>query len=192
MKCLGILAGPRKGHATDKMIDAVLAGVKENGGEVEKISLYDYNIKPCTGCCACHDKNGCVIKDDHHLILEKMDAADIVVFGSPAYWANVTSEAKKFMDRSGSFFEMTSTGPKRSKAKPSCVVLITACGAPFPFSHLMGIVPGAMGAMKVFFGRMNAKVHTIYAGGMLDPVKSLPSEALIKNAHALGLMVCPK
>jgi hypothetical protein len=64
--------------------------------------------------------------------------------------------------------------------------LITACGAPFPFSHLMGIVPGAMQAMKVFFGRMNAKVHTIYAAGMLDPAKSMPSEALLKRAYDLG------
>lgn len=186
MKCLGILAGPRKGHATDKLIDAVLAGVKERGGEIEKISLYDYNIKPCTGCSACHDKKACVIKDDHHIILEKMDAADIVVFGSPAYWSNMTSEAKKFMDRSGCFFEMTSVGPKRTKAKPSSIVLVSACGAPFPFSHLMGIIPGVMGAMKVFFGRMNAKVHTIYAAGMMDAAKSLPSDALLKRAYDLG------
>lgn len=186
MKCLGILAGPRKGHATDTLIDAVLAGCKDKGSDIEKISLYDYNIKPCIGCCACHDKNGCVIKDDHHIILEKMDAADIVVFGSPAYWANVTSEAKKFMDRSGSFFEMTATGPKRSKSKPSKVVLVTSCGAPYPFSHLMGIVPGAMGAMKVFFGRMKASVHTIYAAGMIDPKNSLPSEKLLRKARGLG------
>ena len=115
-----------------------------------------------------------------------MDTSDVVVFGSPAYWSNVSSEAKKFMDRSSAFFEMTPMGPKRTKSTPRAVVLITACGAPFPFSHLMGIVPGAMRAMKVFFGRMNAKVHTIYAGGMLDPAKSLPSAALLKKAHDLG------
>lgn len=186
MKCLGILAGPRKGRATDKMIDAVLDGLKAQGGEVEKISLYDYNIKPCTGCCACHDNKPCVIKDDHHIILEKMDNADVVVFGSPAYWSNITSEAKKFMDRSSSFFEMKSMGPKRTKRTPAKVVLVTACGAPFPFSHLMGIVPGAIGAMKIFFGRMNAKVYSIYAAGMMDPKTSLPSGALLKRAHELG------
>lgn len=186
MKCLGILAGPRKGRATDTMIEAVLAGLKDSGGEIEKISLYDYTIKPCTGCGTCHNNKECVIKDDHHIILEKLGASDVVVFGSPAYWSNMTSEAKKFMDRSSSFFEMTPMGPKRTKDKPSRIVLITACGAPFPFSHLMGIVPGALGAMKVFFGRMNAKVYMMYAAGMMDPGTSLPSEKLLKKAHDLG------
>lgn len=190
MRCLGILAGPRKGHATDRLIDAVLAGAKESGAEVEKISLYDYDIKPCTGCSACHDKKKCVINDDHHIILEKMGDADIVVFGSPAYWSNVTSEAKKFMDRSGVFFEMTAVGPKRKEARPSRAILITTCGAPYPFSHLMGIVPGVMRAMKVFFGRMNARVYDLYGAGMMDPVKSLPSDRLLKKARELGKRSC--
>ncbi len=186
MKCLGILAGPRKGHATDKVIDAVLDGLKAAGAETEKISLYDYNIKPCTGCSVCQDGKECVIDDDMHIILEKMGSADVVVFGSPAYWCNVTSEAKKLMDRSASFFEMTATGPKRRKDKPSRVVLVTSCGAPFPFSHLMGIVPGVMKAMKVYFCRMNAKVYSLAATGMVDVQKSLPSASLVKKAYELG------
>lgn len=187
MKCLGILAGPRKGHATDVLIDAVLAGLKERGGEVEKLSLYDYTIKPCTSCCACgHKDMPCVIKDDMAMLLEKMGNADVVVFGSPAYWSNVTSVAKAFMDRSASFFSMQATGPKRTEPKPSKVVLVTSCGAPFPFSHLMGIIPGVVGAMKVFFGRMNARVYTIYAAGMIDAKTSLPSEALRRKASELG------
>lgn len=189
MKCLGILAGPRKGHATDRLMDAVLDGVKAVGGDVEKVSVYDYDIKPCTGCSVCQDGKDCVINDDMHIILEKMENADIVVFGSPAYWANVTSEAKKFMDRSASFFEMTATGPKRTKDKPSRVVLVASCGAPFPFSHLMGIVPGVMKAMKVFFCRMNAKVYAIAATGMIDVHKSLPSASLQKKAYELGRRV---
>ena len=186
MKCLGILAGPRKGHATDALIDAVLSGLKEGGGEIEKISLYDYAVKPCAGCCTCQQNKPCVIDDDQRIILAKMDAADVVVFGSPAYWSNVTSEAKKFMDRSADFFRMTGFGPRRTKPTPGAVVLVTTCGAPFPFTHLMGIVPGALRAMKVFFGRMNARIYTVYAGGMLDPAASRPSKKTLAKACALG------
>lgn len=192
MKCLGILAGPRKGRATDALIDAVLFGVRDAGGEVEKLSLYDYAIKPCTGCCACQNGSPCVIDDDQRLILRKMGAADIVVFGSPAYWSNVTSEAKKFMDRSADFFRMTTFGPRRNEPTPRAVVLVTTCGAPFPFTHLMGIVPGAMRAMKAFFGRMHATVHTIHAGGMLDPATSTPSGRTLKRAYALGKRVAQR
>lgn len=186
MKALGILAGPRKGRATDRMIDAVLDGLKANGAEVEKLSLYDYDIKPCTGCCACEKGKACVIKDDQHMILEKMDKADVVVFGSPAYWSNVTSEAKKFMDRAAWFFEMTATGPKRTKDRPSKAVLVSACGAPWPFTHIMGIIPGVMGAMKVFFGRMKVRIYTVYAGGMMDPYKSNPTPRQIRRAYKIG------
>jgi multimeric flavodoxin WrbA len=186
MKVLGILAGPRKGRATDRMIDAVLDGMKANGAEVEKISLYDYDIKPCRGCCVCEKERKCVIEDDESLILEKMGRADVVVFGSPAYWSNVTSEAKKFMDRAGGFFTMTVTGPRRTESRPGKVVLVAACGAPWPFTHLMGIIPGVMTAMKTFFGRMKAKIYTIYAGGMMDPNKSNPSLRQIKKAFNLG------
>jgi multimeric flavodoxin WrbA len=186
MKALGILAGPRKGKATDMMIDAVLKGLSEKGAEIEKISLYDYNIKPCTGCCACAKGHSCVINDDQRIVLEKMGNADVVVFGSPAYWSNVTSEAKKLMDRSANFFEMTPTGPKWTKDKPSKVVLVTSCGAPYPFSDLMGIVPGIMRVMKVYFGRMNAKVYTISATGMTDVHKSLPSKSQLAKAYDLG------
>ena len=56
MKALGILAGPRKGRTTDKLIDAVLEGIRDGGAEVEKISLYGLDIKPCMGCGAC-EKN---------------------------------------------------------------------------------------------------------------------------------------
>jgi len=186
MKALGILAGPRKGRTTDKLIDAVLEGIKDSGAEVEKISLYDLDIKPCTGCCACQKSGKCVIEDDHQMVLDKMDVADVVVFGSPVYWSNVTSEAKKFFDRSVGFFEMTDIGPKRTADKPGKVVLVSSCGVPFPFTHIMGVIPGCMRAMKVFFGRMKVKIKTIYAAGMVDPETSEPSEKLIKKAYRLG------
>lgn len=186
MKALGILGGPRKGHATDKMIDAVIKGLSENGAETEKIHIYDYNIKPCTGCCTCQRTGKCVINDDNHLILEKMEHADVIVFGSPAYWCNVTSETKKLFDRSIGFFTMTDIGPKRTKPNPKDVVLVTSCGAPYPFSHIMGVIPGVLRAMKIFFGRTKAKIHTIYAAGMMNPDTSMPSEKLLDKASRLG------
>ena len=186
MNALGILAGPRKGKSTDKMIDSVLSGLNDNGHTTEKISLYDYDIKPCTGCCSCEKTRKCVIKDDISVVMDKMNKADVIVFGSPTYWNNVTSEAKKLFDRSAEFFEMTAMGPKRKEENPSHVVLVTTCGAPFPLSHMMGIIPGIFRAMKVYFKRTRAKLHTIYVPGMLDAEKSSPSEKVLQKAYRLG------
>jgi len=186
MKALGILAGPRKGRTTDMLVDKVLQGLKDSGAEMEKISLYDLDIKPCTSCCACAETRKCVIDDDHQSVLDRMDKADVIVFGSPTYWSNVTSVAKTFFDRSPRFFEMTKMGPKRTADKPNKVVLITSCGAPYPFSHILGIIPGCMRAMKVFFGRMKVKIKTLYAAGMEDPATSKPSEKVLEKAYQLG------
>ena len=44
MKALGILAGPRKGKATDHLLDEVLRGLKDSGAEVKKVYLYDLSL----------------------------------------------------------------------------------------------------------------------------------------------------
>lgn len=186
MKALGILAGPRKGYATDLALDAVLAGLRERGVETEKVDLYALTIQPCRGCSQCAKTRRCFIQDDHPALLDKMEQADIVVFGTPAYWSNVSSEAKKFFDRSISFFEETKIGPRRKLPHPSKVVLLTACGAPFPFSHLMGIIPGVMRAMKVFFGRTRARLYPLAITGMMDPATSKPSPRQLERARRLG------
>ncbi|MBD3379191.1 MAG: hypothetical protein GF408_01870, partial [Candidatus Omnitrophica bacterium] len=160
MKALGILAGPRKGGATDSAVDSILKGIRDKGGETEKVSLYDLDIEPCTGCCACHRRGVCVIEDDHPPLIGKMAEADVVVMGSPVYWSNITSEAKKFLDRGLPFFEWGKMGPVRKARKPAKVILVVSCGAPFPFSHILGVVPGAVGAMKKFFGCTKAGIRT--------------------------------
>lgn len=186
MKAIGILAGPRRDGTTAKVMDKILFGLKDKGAEVEKLSLYDYDIKPCTGCCACEKSRECFIEDDHRMILDKMADADVVIFASPVYWSNVTSEAKKFFDRGIGFFEQGMMGPVRRESKPGKVVLISSCGAPFPFSHMMGVMPGAFRAMKAFFGRTSAKLYKFAVPGMMDAEKSQPSEKILNKAYSLG------
>jgi putative NADPH-quinone reductase len=115
-----------------------------------------------------------------------MAVSDIVVLGSPVYWCNVTSVGKKFMDRMLPFFRMGKMGPVRKEEKPSKVVLVTTCGVPFPISHIFGVVPGCLKAMKWPFGRMQAKVSTIYCAGMVDTGKSRPSARTLAKARKLG------
>ncbi|KJJ84052.1 Multimeric flavodoxin WrbA [Candidatus Omnitrophus magneticus] len=185
MKILAILAGPRKNQVTDNLTNNVLKGFKEQGIESEKIYLYDSNIKPCTGCMSCYETQKCVIKDDMELILNKMRESEIIVFASPVYFSNVTSDAKKFFDRGVSFFKMTQIGPKQITPKPKSVILITSCGAPFPFSHILGTIGGSLRAMKAFFGCMSVKIQTITATGIMNFDKKTCAKFMGK-AYNLG------
>ena len=48
-KVMAICAG-RHGGNGEALAKEALCAVREAGGEVELINLFDYNILPCTGC----------------------------------------------------------------------------------------------------------------------------------------------
>jgi multimeric flavodoxin WrbA len=65
--------------------------------------LYSLNYKGCLSCFYCKRKDKergtCIIKDDLAPILEKVKAADAVLFGSPIYFMNITSGMQAFLER---------------------------------------------------------------------------------------------
>jgi multimeric flavodoxin WrbA len=87
MKIMAFVGSPRKGSNIDTLIDKVIEGAKSKiEAEVEKIYLYEANIKNCTGCLACTAFRGgqdCPLKDDMAGILQRMIKADLLIFGSP-------------------------------------------------------------------------------------------------------------
>ena len=54
MKLMAFVGSPRRGSNTDLLIDSAISGAQSlEAMEVEKIYLYDADIKTCTGCLAC-------------------------------------------------------------------------------------------------------------------------------------------
>lgn len=168
MKAIGIVAGPRKGQLTDRLTDSALKALADRGIEVEKVYLTDLDMKPCMGCRACQKDGRCVIKDDFNALADKFKGSDIGVFSSPVYFANVTSCAKRFFDRGYSMFKESSFGIDYRFKKPVSAMLITSCGAPWPFSILMGISTGGVNAMKFFFKYMRVKKRIMVVTGARD------------------------
>ncbi len=101
MKIVGIQSSPRgKQSNTLKLLDAALNGALEVGAEVEAIDITKLNIKYCTACDSCHETGVCSIKDDFNVVLEKLLAADGLIWSSPNYIKNVTAQLKTLFDRS--------------------------------------------------------------------------------------------
>lgn len=100
-KVLVLSGSPRKGGNSDLLCDAFVKGAKESGNEVEKIFIRSKNIGYCNACYYCRDKgNGqCAIKDDMAEILDKMQAADVIVMASPVYFYSVDAQMKALIDR---------------------------------------------------------------------------------------------
>ena len=61
---LTLMSSPRKNGNTDRLANAFIKGVEENGYSTEKIYVNYQNIKPCLGCNVCQKTNQCVQKDD--------------------------------------------------------------------------------------------------------------------------------
>ncbi len=97
-----ILSGsPRKGGNSDLLCDQFLKGATEAGHKVEKVFLGEKKIAYCKACYYCTNNGGkCAIQDDMSEILDKMQAAHVIVMASPVYFYSIDAQMKAVIDRS--------------------------------------------------------------------------------------------
>ena len=90
MKVLMINGSPNQRGCTDTALNIVAGALTENGIDSETVWLGNRALRDCVGCRACRKLNNrCVFDDDIvNRILEKAEAADGFVFGSPTYYAH--------------------------------------------------------------------------------------------------------
>ena len=107
MKIVGIIGSRRKNGNSAVLVRTVLEAVQTAvpHAETEMLFLGDYAIDACTGCEGCRKTWECTIRDDYADVVEKIDAADGIVLASPTYWYSVTSDMKRFIDRSYSLIQ---------------------------------------------------------------------------------------
>lgn len=99
-----ISTSPRKGGNSEKLADEFARGAKESGHQVEKVCLYDKTINFCKGCLACNKTHRCVIRDDADSIVQKMFAADVLVFATPIYYYEMCGQMKTMLDRANPLY----------------------------------------------------------------------------------------
>lgn len=99
-KVLILSGSPRKGGNSDLLCDEFLRGAAEAGNQVEKIFLWEKKVAPCSACYCCAKSGGrCAIPDDMSGILDKMQAADVIVMASPVYFYSIDAQMKAVIDR---------------------------------------------------------------------------------------------
>lgn len=100
MKLTAVIGSPHgmKGN-TAVLLEAVMAGAKVAGAEVQLFSLADLTVQPCNGCEACHIVGDCAIRDDFETILAAMQASDGLILASPNYIISVSAQVKALLDR---------------------------------------------------------------------------------------------
>jgi len=103
MKILLINGSPRLGGNTEILLNEAKKGAEEVGLSCELIQLGKLNIKPCMGDFAClrpGHEGECHIKDDMHKIYDKLQICEGIIFGTPVYLWDMTSQMLIFLHRS--------------------------------------------------------------------------------------------
>ena len=147
MKLMAFVGSPRKGGNTDILIDKVIEGAKSKAEvEVEKIYLYEANIKYCNACgshTVLKGSKDCPLDDDMKGILKRMEQADAFIFGSPNHGrtisAGMTNLIARMMpllkmeikrDASGNIID----GEPRPLVRGKKAVIVVSQGDPWPTS----------------------------------------------------------
>jgi len=107
MNLLAIVASPRKGKATDTLVDKAIEGVKFNSPKcnAKKLHLIDHDIQFCKNCLSCRDSKTndpvgkCSIRDDMDHIREDVLKSDSLIFGTPVHMGYATAIMMTFLER---------------------------------------------------------------------------------------------
>jgi multimeric flavodoxin WrbA len=129
----GIVASPRKGKNTDRLVAQVLEGCRSAGAHTRTVYLDDLRIAPCRACKE-QDGNGCVQVDGMQELYRILEEADGIVLGTPVYYNTVSAQMKLMIDRCYCLARPVLTDGRRSyvsavaKAKKGIVVSVGGSG----------------------------------------------------------------
>lgn len=104
MKAVAFNGSVRPGGNTELMLKRVLAGLEAEGIQTELVQVGGNPIRGCRACGVCKKMQNqkCVYAQDLvNDAIAKMVQADAIIFGSPSYFMNMSSEMKALIDRSG-------------------------------------------------------------------------------------------
>ncbi len=104
MKVVAFNGSARKDGNTAILIRRVFNELHKEGIDTELVQLAGSGIRGCAACYKCRtNKDGrCSFRNDAvNGYIEKMIEADGIILGSPTYFANISTEMKALIDRSG-------------------------------------------------------------------------------------------
>jgi multimeric flavodoxin WrbA len=132
MRVIAFNGSARKDGNTAILIRRVFQILEKEGIETELIQLAGEQIHGCTACGTCRriqNKQCKIVNDNVNAYIEKMIAADGIIFGSPTYFSMVTPEIKAIIDRTG-FVSRANKDLFKGKVGAAVVAVRRAGGIP--------------------------------------------------------------
>ena len=134
-----VLNGSPKGERSNtyRLTGAFLDGFRRvRQAEIEVLEIGKLHLLPCRGCFACWSKTPgkCVLQDDMAAVIEKILAADVLIWSFPLYYFSIPGQLKLLIDRqlpmSLPFMTDNASGghPSRYDRSGQRQVVISTCG----------------------------------------------------------------
>lgn len=171
-----VSTSPRKNGNSDALAEAFAKGAREAGHEVEKVCLYDKTIGFCKGCLSCQRRQDghCFQRDDADAIVQRMAAADSVVFATPIYFYEMCGQMKTLLDRTNPLF------PVEYAFRD---IYLLAAAAETEDTAMDGALKGLDGWISCF--EQAHLAGSVLASGA-DAIGSIEGNPALEDAYALG------
>ena len=104
-KIIALNGSANKHRNSASMLDSFIEGIRavSPDAEIERVDVFDLDYKGCRGCMGCGLKSrkgiGCVQRDGASELLERMRAADGIVFATPVYFWEPSAQLKCLLER---------------------------------------------------------------------------------------------
>jgi multimeric flavodoxin WrbA len=137
MKVLGINCSPRKGGNTELLLKEVFKSLETNGIKTELFQIGGKKIRGCIACMKCRKEADGRCHQKNEVINEcigKMEKADAIIIGSPVYFADLSANAKAFLEVSG--YALQGAGNRLKRKPGAAVIAVRRAGAIHAFDSI--------------------------------------------------------
>lgn len=135
MKVLLVNGSPNKNGCTYTALEEVANTLRSEGVESEIYWIGNKPISGCIACFKCKEKGKCAIDDGVNDFVDRAEAFDGFIFGSPVHYAAAGGAITSFLDRT--FFSARLSGRRCFYLKPAaCVVSARRAGTTAAFEQI--------------------------------------------------------
>lgn len=131
MKVVAFNGSPRNEGNTYEAIKIVAEQLLNEGIDIEIVHVGNKKIQGCTACGSCFKTKDerCIIDDEVNEWIQKMKAADGIIFGSPVHFSDIGATMKAFLDRA-TYVGSANNGLYRHKVGAGVIAVRRAGGIP--------------------------------------------------------------
>lgn len=137
MKVLGINCSPRKGGNTEILIREVFKSLEKENIKTELFQIGGKRVNGCVACMKCKKKKDGFCHQKNDVIndcIRKMVNADAIIIGSPVYNADISADAKAFLEVAS--YALRASGSPLKRKPGAAVIAVRRAGAVHSFDSI--------------------------------------------------------